>query len=164
MLNKDHHKRPDLFEIARIPCVKKEILKFVEEHNCREDVIGYLDVDEINKPNNPVKPTNEPEVKQYQVERLEEWADLMRNDIKIQDYKNGWFGKHQRCCLGMDIYSWILDHVESNEEKAKYICQKMIEKEVIQNVDQKQIFNLNEIYRLYMDREDIADNLVRRWD
>lgn len=30
-------------------------------------------------------------------------------------------------------------------------------------MDGKQIFNLNEVYRLYMDREDIADNLVRRW-
>ena len=39
----------------------------------------------------------------------------------------------------------------------------MIEKDVIANVDGKQIFNLNEVYRLYMDREDIADNLVRRW-
>ena len=40
----------------------------------------------------------------------------------------------------------------------------MIENEVIQNVEQKQLFNLKEIYRLYMDREDIADNLVRRWN
>lgn len=94
MLNKDHHKRPDLFEIARIPCVKKEILKFVDEHNCRQEVIEFLDVDEPNRANNP-KPTNETsEVKQYHVERLEDWADLMRNDIKIQDFKNGWFGKH----------------------------------------------------------------------
>ena len=40
----------------------------------------------------------------------------------------------------------------------------MIENEVIQNVDQKQLFNIKDIYRLYMDREDIADNLVRRWN
>ena len=106
----------------------------------------------------------ESDLKTFQIEKLEEWADLMRNDIKIQDYKNGWFGKHLRCAAGADIYGWILDHIEMNEDKARKICQKMIEKEIIQNVDNNPVFSPHDIYRLYMDREDIADNLVRRWN
>ena len=47
------------------------------------------------------------------------------------DYKNGWFGKHMRCVYGGDIYRWILENFEPNEKKAKLICQKMLEKEII---------------------------------
>jgi len=39
----------------------------------------------------------------------------------------------------------------------------MLDKEIIQNVENKKTFIRNEIYRLYMDRDDIADNLVRKW-
>jgi hypothetical protein len=30
-------------------------------------------------------------------------------------------------------------------------------------VENKKQFNPNDLYRLYMDRDDIADNLVRKW-
>lgn len=63
-----------------------------------------------------------PTVKTYHTEQLEEWAELIRNDIKIQDYKNGWFGKHLRCAVGGDIFGWIIDRIESNEDTAKQIC------------------------------------------
>ena len=43
MLNKDHNKRPDLFEISKMPCVKKAIMKFVEENQCRDEVLGLLE-------------------------------------------------------------------------------------------------------------------------
>jgi len=61
------------------------------------------------------------------------------------------------------VYRWILEHVESNEKKARQICQKMLEKEIIQNVDGRIDFNTVDLYRMYMDREDIADNMLRRW-
>ena len=79
------------------------------------------------------------------------------------DYKNGWFGRNIRCVYGGDIYRWILEHVESNEKRATQICQKMLEKEIITSVDQKLDFSKVDIYRMYMDREDIADNMLRRW-
>jgi hypothetical protein len=79
------------------------------------------------------------------------------------DYKNGWFGKHIRCVYGGDIYRWILEHVETNEKKAKQICQKMLEKEIISNIDGKLDFSTVDLFRMYMDREDIADNMLRRW-
>ena len=39
----------------------------------------------------------------------------------------------------------------------------MLEKEIIQNVDSKLDFSTVDLYRMYMDREDIADNMLRRW-
>lgn len=39
----------------------------------------------------------------------------------------------------------------------------MLEKEIIQNIEGKQLFNTNELYRMYMDRDDVADNLTRKW-
>jgi hypothetical protein len=81
----------------------------------------------------------------------------------MQDYKNGWFGKHIKCVYGKDIYRWILDHVESNEKKSRQICQKMLEKEIVQSIEGKLEFYTTDLYTMYMDREDIADNMLRRW-
>ncbi len=39
----------------------------------------------------------------------------------------------------------------------------MLEKEIIQSIDQKLDFSTVDLYRMYMDREDIADNMLRRW-
>jgi hypothetical protein len=39
----------------------------------------------------------------------------------------------------------------------------MLEKEIISNVDGKLDFSTVDLYRMYMDREDIADNMLRRW-
>jgi hypothetical protein len=41
----------------------------------------------------------------------------------------------------------------------------MLEKDCIQAIDEtnKHKFDTSQLYRLYMDRDDIADNLVRRW-
>jgi len=97
------------------------------------------------------------------LEQLGDWVELIRNDVRIMEYKNGWFGKQIRCVYGGDIYRWIQEHVESNEKRATQICQKMLEKEIITSVDQKLDFSKVDIYRMYMDREDIADNMLRRW-
>lgn len=59
--------------------------------------------------------------------------------------------------------AWIFDHVEPEEEKARQICQKMLEREIIQNVNGNKIFYTNELFRMYMDRDDVADNLTRKW-
>jgi NIMA (never in mitosis gene a)-related kinase len=33
LLNKDYNKRPNIFEVAQVPCIKKHIIRFVDEHN-----------------------------------------------------------------------------------------------------------------------------------
>jgi len=55
----------------------------------------------------------------------------MRKSIKIQDHKNGWWAKHLRCTNGTEIQGWLVDHVESNEQKARTLCQKMLERDII---------------------------------
>ena len=39
----------------------------------------------------------------------------------------------------------------------------MLNKDIIANVDGKKNFSKEDYYRIYMDRDDIADNLVRKW-
>jgi hypothetical protein len=45
LLNKDYNKRPNIFEVAQIPCIKKAIIKFVNENNLRDDVMALFDMD-----------------------------------------------------------------------------------------------------------------------
>lgn len=46
LLNKDYNKRPNIFEVSKIPCVRKHIIKFVDENNFREEVMSILDLEE----------------------------------------------------------------------------------------------------------------------
>lgn len=46
------------------------------------------------------------------MDQLEDWADVMRSEIKISDFANGWFSKHMRCAKGSNILNWILEHIE----------------------------------------------------
>lgn len=46
LLNKDYNKRPNIFQVAKIPCVKKHIIQFVDENNFREEVMSILDLEE----------------------------------------------------------------------------------------------------------------------
>ena len=89
----------------------------------------------------------------------------MRSEIEIRDYNNGWFGKFVRCAQGQDIYGWILEHADEDHKRGSIICQKMLEKKLIYAVDETmgRIFNINNYYRFHMDRDDIADNLIKEW-
>jgi len=71
------------------------------------------------------------------VEALEEWAEIMRNEIKITDYNAGWFSKHTNCCMGGEIFGWLIDRVSPEQKKAKKYCQKMLELKIIENVEGK---------------------------
>ena len=43
------------------------------------------------------------------------------------------------------------------------ICNKLVEQNVIQNVNDKTFFVQNDLYKFYFDKEHIADNLLRNW-
>ena len=126
LLNKDYNKRPTIFDFAKIPCIKKHIHKFISEHDCKEAVAAIIDIDKAKLAGEVADETRvveEPDyIPTYQLEQLEEWAELIRHDIRVQDYKNGWFGKHLRCAQGGDIFTWIIEHVESNDKKSSAIC------------------------------------------
>ena len=44
LLNKDFNKRPTIIEIAKVPCVRKEILDFIEENNYLQEVLEIIDL------------------------------------------------------------------------------------------------------------------------
>ena len=68
------------------------------------------------------KGNNNEEVQTYVMEQLEEWAEIIRSEIEIKDYANGWFAKHLRCAKGQDIYGWIIEHVEPDKRGGAKIC------------------------------------------
>jgi hypothetical protein len=115
-------------------------------------------------------PTAEPpakkqdDVAKHVIDNLEDYADEMRTQIEIKDHPNGWFGVHPRCAQGSDIFQWVLKHIE-NRKQAAFACQKMLEKKFIIAVDEAQnrIFNVKNLYRFHVDREDIADNMIKVW-
>ena len=39
----------------------------------------------------------------------------------------------------------------------------MLDQKIIENVEGKTLFNLNDLYRFYFDSETIADNMLRKW-
>jgi hypothetical protein len=44
LLKKDHNKRPTIFDVANIPCMKKELLQFIEEFDCYDEVLEIIDL------------------------------------------------------------------------------------------------------------------------
>ena len=46
---------------------------------------------------------------QYDIENLWDWAEIMHKEINLQDYPNGWFGRHTKCCLGKEIFKWLME-------------------------------------------------------
>lgn len=139
ILNKAPDKRPSIFDIARLPCVRRKIEQFVEEHECRDEVMAFIDVEPtlktaVEKDKDKKNMKNGEGFADY--EKLEEWAEKIRADISIKDHANGWFGKHLRCAQGQDIYLWILQHAEEDKKSAAIICQKLLEKDFIQAVDE----------------------------
>ena len=44
LLNKDYNKRPNIFEVAQIPCIKRHIIKFVDENDLRNEVMAIFDI------------------------------------------------------------------------------------------------------------------------
>ena len=71
----------------------------------------------------------------------------MHKDIQMQDYKNGWFGKHTMCCRGEEIFYWLTDRVSPDKQKILMICQKMLEQDIITNVESKRAFGQKDLYR-----------------
>ena len=78
---------------------------------------------------------------------LEEFAFIMTKDIKMQDYKNGWFGTHTTCCRGDQIMDWLREKITADAKKVRIICQKMLELDILISVEKKSYFATNELYR-----------------
>ena len=165
LLNKDYNKRPSIYQVANFPAVKQHILAFIDENNIEHEVLEIIDLittepnsdsDEglgkdkkeessaINKDNGTRCNT---QIEDYQLQNVEEWAYIMHKDIQMQDYKNGWFGKHMICCRGEEILNWLTDRVSPDQKKVLKICQKMLQQDIITNVENKTLFGQKDLYR-----------------
>ena len=65
--------------------------------------------------------------------------------------------------MGGEIFGWLIDRVSPEQKKAKKYCQKMLELKIIENVEGKSQFSLNDLYRFYFDSKYHAENLLRTW-
>ena len=144
LLNKDFNKRPSIIEVANIPCVRKEILDFIEENDIQEEVLDIIDLiktegassedDEVRQDqvtNHGESSVAATKVASYQDANLEEVAEIIHSAINIQDYKSGWFGMHKNCCLGEEIYERVVDLLTTDPKKARNFCQTMQEQNII---------------------------------
>ncbi len=75
LLNKDYSKRPNIFDVAQIPCIRNAIEKFIDEHNCREDVAGHFTSNyktnfnqEFENANKEANATNQQHNSEYEAE------------------------------------------------------------------------------------------------
>ena len=123
LLNKDYVKRPSIFQVANFPAVKNQILAFIDENNIEHEVLEIIDLITTEQESDSEETGKNEEEKvakdndrggrgktqeeDYQLQNLEEWAYIMHKDIQMQDYKNGWFGKHTMCCRGEEILKWL---------------------------------------------------------
>lgn len=39
LLNKDKDNRPSILEVAKLPCIYRKIEEYIEQHNCKEEVM-----------------------------------------------------------------------------------------------------------------------------
>lgn len=61
----------------------------------------------------------------------------MYREVPTQDYPNGYFSSHQKCCLGGQIFEWLIAQATHEHKKARHYCQQMLDKHIIKNVDKK---------------------------
>ena len=168
LLEKDDKKRPDVWEIAKIPYINSRISKFIEENNCQSEVMMVFQhkANKEEAKNTSNNPKSEGEKSQtLDGEKLDELGHFMRKAIPVQDVKRGWIKKFEKVAIGRDIFRWVKEHKETDDKKARAICQSLIENKIIMPVENDLYFDASEngLYRFYADRQDVADNLVRAW-
>ena len=71
----------------------------------------------------------------------------MHKDIRTQDYSNGWFSQHERCCRGEDILNWLTEKVSNDQKRVQIYCQKMLDQNIIHNVEEKNFFCKSDLYQ-----------------
>ncbi len=171
LLNKDPNKRPSVWEFARIPEISKRINVFVERHNCHDMVAHVLQVDPKTAPKNPsAKPSKEEEkvpthTIQVNYDRLDEFVDVLRSGVKLQNVKVGWFKTYENCVAGNELANWMVKNLGYNIDAAIHELEKLVEKEVLYNVEGHKTFENSDkaLYKFQADRTDIAANMVWPW-
>jgi len=117
LLNKDFTKRPSIIDVANVPYVKAEILAFISENDIEQEIIDILDwihqedsdmSHGLANPEDTSQPQRSARVPTIQESNMEEWAEIIRAEIKVQDYQHGWWQQHKRCCTGEQIFDRVV--------------------------------------------------------
>ena len=172
LLNKDPNKRPSVWEFARIPEIAKRINVFVETHGCHDMVAHVLQGDPKVAPKTAggAKPSKEEEKApthtiQVNYDRLDEFVDVLRSGVKLQNVKVGWFKTYENCVAGSELANWMVKNLGYNIDAAVHELEKLVEKDVLYNVEGHKTFENSDkaLYKFQADRTDIAANMVWPW-
>lgn len=170
LLNKDPNKRPSVWEFARIPEINKRINEFVKKHDYTDMVAHVLQAENKTTKQSSTKHVDE-EAKslaytiQLDYAHLDETVTIIRNNVKLQNVKVGWFKTYENCVTGNDLVSYMLKFIGGNTKTAIESLERLMEKGVLYNVDGSNKFVNSDkaLYKFQMDREDIAANMVWPW-
>ena len=64
--------------------------------------------------NQEIKDDKKTQEKIIDYAQLEEWAEMMRQEVEIKDYPSGWFGTNYKCTKGNVILAWIQKYAEQD--------------------------------------------------
>eukprot|EP01016_Furgasonia_blochmanni_P039649 TRINITY_DN4957_c0_g1_i4.p1 TRINITY_DN4957_c0_g1~~TRINITY_DN4957_c0_g1_i4.p1 ORF type:complete len:537 (-),score=137.69 TRINITY_DN4957_c0_g1_i4:87-1697(-) len=177
LLNKDPARRPSIWEIADMKCIKEKINKFVEEQKCKEMVEAILDV-EVNrkKPgdNSKKNETNgaTEESKQndangipFTIDKIEQLAQIIRESIQLRTEKQGLFKKFENVVTGEDLNNWFKTRFKATDDIIRKYCQEMIDQSIIHSVNDYVDFQITSkaLYRFQVDKPSIAMNMYKIW-
>lgn len=162
MLDKDPSRRPSIWELANTPWIHERINKFVQEKGWQEAVATIFEWEQ----NSPTETQHEPKTHDghfFDTGRLDVVTHFIRSDIPLADCKNGWFSTVKNWGSGYDIFKWVLNKLEADEDRARTIWQKMLDYGYISRVDNNPDFETTHapMYRFYEDRDDLAANMLR---
>jgi predicted DNA-binding protein (UPF0278 family) len=45
LLNKEKDLRPSIKDVAKLPCIYEKIEEFIQQHNCKEEVMQFFDME-----------------------------------------------------------------------------------------------------------------------
>ena len=96
---------------------------------------------------------------------MDEFVDVIRSSIKLQNVKVGWFKTYENCVTGADLVNWIVKTLGYKAEDAADALEKLMEKGVFYNVEGHTAFENSDkaLYKFQADRTDIAANMVWPW-
>jgi serine/threonine protein kinase len=162
LLDKDPSRRPSIWELANTPWIHKYINHYVQEKGCHAEVATVFEWDKGKDPLDETQ-TRLADPNLFDAGRLDIITHFIRLDIPLGDCKNGWFSSVKNWGSGYDILKWMCDKVEADEDRARMLCQKMMDYAYITKVDGEGMFlpTNTPMYQFYEDRDDLAANMLR---
>jgi NIMA (never in mitosis gene a)-related kinase len=164
MLQKDAAKRPSIWEILQVECVKERINKFAEEHNCRDSIENIV----VLKPNRDkptiVNQTTQPQISTIPMENLEEVTTILRQNIQLRTINTGLFSQAVNVVSGEDLFNAFKTHLKIDSlEAVTTACKSMLDEGLLFSLQESTMFHCTpkDFYRFQVDRPGIAANMQK---